>query len=53
MVFESGGAHLHFLVVHAQIILLTFRPTLEKSREYYHELLSLWFQSSRVMPRYE
>ena len=50
VVFENGGALLHFLVVHAQIILLTYRPS-EKSREFYHELLSLWFQSSRVMPR--
>ncbi len=51
VVFEERQAFLHFFVVHAQIILLTFKPMDNKCREYYHEMLSLWFPSSGIMPR--
>jgi hypothetical protein len=51
VVFEDRQAFLHFFVVHAQIILLTFRPSSGKCREHYHEMLSLWFPNSGVMPR--
>ena len=53
---SQSGIHpssvtLHFFVVHAQIILLTFKPVGDMATTLFRNLLNFWFPSQGGMPR--
>ena len=47
---EESGATLHILVVHAQIILLTYGSPTNNS-DLFNNLLGVWFPPGRALPR--
>ena len=48
---QQASVTLHFFVVHAQIILLTFKPEDATAKRLFRDMLSFWFPPQGGMPR--